>query len=150
MLKGLLKLSWIEIKIFLREPMGVVGSLVLPVLLFVFVGRALRFSPRGVENPISRLPFNIAILTALLISLGAVQSLVAIMAIYREGGILKRLRATPLAPVTILSAHVVVKLVLTLTSFLLLVLAGRLHVIGDVDHGPSLTSAVFAIWRSPP
>ena len=132
MLKGLLKLSWIEMKIFLREPMGVIGSLVLPVLLFVFVGRALRFSPpRGFENPVSRLPFNIAILTALLISLGAVQSLVAIMAIYREGGILKRLRATPLAPVTILSAHVLVKLVLTLTSFLLLVLAGRRAMPGD-------------------
>jgi len=116
MLKGLLKLSWIEMKIFLREPMGVVGSLVLPVLLFVFVGRALQFSPRGPEPPVSRLPFNIAILTALLISLGAVQSLVAIMAIYREGGILKRLRATPLSPVTILGAHVLVKLVFTLVA----------------------------------
>jgi ABC-2 type transport system permease protein len=72
-----------------------------------------------------RLAFNATILSSLLIVLGAVQSLIAIMAIYREGGILKRLRATPLAPVTILSAHVLVKLVLTLTSFLLLVLAGR-------------------------
>ena len=32
------------------------------------------------------------------------------MAIYREGGILKRLRATPLRPHTILTAHVLVKL----------------------------------------
>ena len=42
-----------------------------------------------------------------------VMSLIAIISIYREGGILKRLRATPLSPVTILSAHVVVKLVFT-------------------------------------
>ena len=125
MLKGLLKLSWIETKIFLREPMGVVGSLAIPVLLFVLVGRALRLSPRGGEVPVSRLPFNITILTALLIALGAVQSLVAIMAIYREGGILKRLRATPLSPVTILGSHVVVKLALTLTGLLLMILAGR-------------------------
>src|SRR5690349_1670841 len=109
-MKGLLKLSWIETKIFLREPMGVIGSLVIPVLLFVFVGRALRLTPRGTPIPVSRLPFNIAILTATLIALGAVQSLVAIMAIYREGGILKRLRATPLSPITILGSHVVVKL----------------------------------------
>jgi hypothetical protein len=27
MLKGFLKLSWIEMKVFLREPMGVVASL---------------------------------------------------------------------------------------------------------------------------
>jgi ABC-2 type transport system permease protein len=125
MLKGLLKLTWIETKIFLREPMGVIGSLAIPVLLFVLVGRALRFSPRGGGIAASRLPFNLTILTALLITLGAVQSLVAIMAIYREGGILKRLRATPLSPVTILGSHVLVKLALTFVGLVLMFLAGR-------------------------
>ena len=144
MLKGLLKLSWIETKVFLREPMGVIGSLVLPVLLFVFVGRALQFSPRGPEPPVSRLPFNIAILTALLISLGAVQSLVAIMAIYREGGILKRLRATPLSPVTILGAHVLVKLVFTLVAMIIMVMAGRRVLPGAMpEHGASFIAAVL-------
>ena len=42
--------------------------------------------------------------------LSAVLSLVTIIAIYREGGILKRLRATPLLPHTILGAQVIVKL----------------------------------------
>ncbi|MFL5616940.1 MAG: ABC transporter permease [Gemmatimonadaceae bacterium] len=144
MLKGLLKLSWIEMKIFLREPMGVVGSLVIPVLLFVFVGRALQLSPRGMPLPVSRLPFNIAILTALLISLGAVQSLVAIMAIYREGGILKRLRATPLSPVTILGAHVLVKLVFTLVAMVSMVLAGRRILPGAMpENGASFIAAVL-------
>ena len=143
MLKGLLKLSWIEMKIFLREPMGVVGSLVLPVLLFVFGGRALQFSPHGPE-PVSRLPFNIAILTALLISLGAVQSLVALMAIYREGGILKRLRATPLSPVTILGAHVLVKLVFTLVAMVIMISAGRRVLPGAMpEHGASFIAAVL-------
>ena len=48
-----------------------------------------------------------------MISASAVLSLVSIIAIYREGGILKRLRATPLRPRTILTAHVLVKLVFT-------------------------------------
>ena len=124
MLKGLFKLSWIETKIFLREPMGVVGTLFMPVVFFLIMARFLRGVPRPSEG-LGRLGFNATILASLLIVLGTVQSLIAIMAIYREGGILKRLRATPLAPVTILSAHVLVKLVLTMTSFLLLVLAGR-------------------------
>src|SRR5215218_7978779 len=143
MLKGLLKLSWLETKIFMREPMGVVGSLALPVLMFVFVGRALRPSPRDAST-LARLPFNIAILTALLISLGAVQSLVAIMAIYREGGILKRLRATPLAPVTILGAHVLVKLAFTLVALTLMVFAGRRVLPGSMpEHGASFIAAVL-------
>ena len=125
MLKGFLKLSWIEMKVFLREPMGVVASLLLPVVLFVIVARALRFSSGGSGIPVSRLPFNITILTSMLIVLGAAQSLVAIMAIYREGGILKRLRATPLSPVTILGSHVLVKLAFTLATMVLMILAGR-------------------------
>ena len=144
MLKGFLKLSWIETKIFLREPMGVIGSLVLPVLLFVFVGRAMRFSARGTPIPISRLPFNITILTAVLIALGAVQSLVAIMAIYREGGILKRLRATPLSPITILGSHVVVKLCFTLVALLLMIGAGRRVMPGAMPvHPVSFIAAVL-------
>jgi len=54
-----------------------------------------------------------------------VQSLVAIISIYREGGILKRLRATPLSPVTIMGAQVAVKLFFTVISLTLLMLAGR-------------------------
>jgi len=125
MLKGLLKLSWIETKIFLREPLGVVGTLGMPVILFLLLGKALRASPRLSSRPFSQFPVNITIVAAILIALGAVQSLVAIMAIYREGGILKRLRATPLSPVTILGAHVLVKLGFTATSLVLLNVAGK-------------------------
>jgi len=54
-----------------------------------------------------------------------VLSLVTIISIYREGGILKRLRATPLRPQTILTAHVLVKLLLTAATLALMVLAGK-------------------------
>ena len=39
MLRGLWKLTWIEIKIFLREPIGAFGTIVFPVLIFLVVGR---------------------------------------------------------------------------------------------------------------
>ena len=122
MLKGFWKLTWVETKIFVREPMGVIGTLVIPVVLFVALGRSFGLSdPAAAPLP----PFNLAILAALFIGIGAALSLVAIIAIYREGGILKRLRATPLSPVTILGSHVVVKLVFTVIGLGLLMLAGR-------------------------
>ena len=40
MLRGLWKLTWIEIKIFLREPLGAFGTIGRPGLFFVVVGRA--------------------------------------------------------------------------------------------------------------
>jgi ABC-2 type transport system permease protein len=64
-----------------------------------------------------------------------VLSLVTIISIYREGGILKRLRATPLRPYTILTAHVLVKLLLTAVTLLLMVLAGKRYYPAGV-HAP--------------
>ena len=39
MLKGLWNLTWLETKIFVREPLGVIGTVGVPVLVFVVMGR---------------------------------------------------------------------------------------------------------------
>lgn len=143
MLKGFWKLTWVETKVFMREPLGVVGSLGMPVIIFIVLGRSLG-SGRLDATSADQAPFNVPILAALIIAVGAVLSLVAIISIYREGGILKRLRATPLSPVTILSAHVFVKLVFTVISLGLLVLAGRQFFPGAMDVNlPSFTAALL-------
>ena len=123
-LRGFWKLTWLESKIFAREPMGFVATLIMPLLVFLILGRAFGVS-KPMAPPDVDVPFNVAILAAILIALSAVQSLTAIISIYREGGILKRLRATPLSPVTIMGAQVIVKLVFTVISLTLLMLAGR-------------------------
>ena len=122
MLRGLCKLTWLETKIFLREPLGVIGTVGFPILLFLLMRRMGRGAPRNSLPPL--LAGDLPVLAAVMVSLSAVVSLVAIIAIYREGGILKRLRATPLQPVTILLAHVIVKLGFTALSLGVLVLAG--------------------------
>ena len=126
MLKGFWKLTWVEIKVFVREPMGVIGSLLIPVVLFVVFSRTLG-GAKSAPTPTLPVnsPFNPAIFAALFLAISAALSLIAIISIYREGGILKRLRATPLSPVTILGSHVFVKLVFTVIGMALLVLAGR-------------------------
>jgi len=126
MLRGLWRLTWLEIKIFVREPLGLVGTVGIPVLVYVLLARLL--GPRSGVAPQNAPRFastDLPIFTAILIATSAVLSLAAIMAIYREGGILKRLRATPLRPATILTAHVLVKLLLTTVTFALTILAGR-------------------------
>jgi ABC-2 type transport system permease protein len=126
MFHGLWKLTWLEIKIFMREPLGAFGSIFFPVLVFVVAGRLL--GGRATPSSISVAGFvrvGLPVLASVLISLSGVLSLVTIIAIYREGGILKRLRATPLRPQTILTAHVLVKLALTLVTLALMVLAGK-------------------------
>jgi ABC-2 type transport system permease protein len=59
------------------------------------------------------------------VAINAALSLVSVISIYREGGILRRLRATPLRPPIILGAHVLVKLLFTAMSLGAMALAGR-------------------------
>jgi ABC-2 type transport system permease protein len=125
MLRGLVRLTWVEIKIFFREPMGAIGSVIAPVFVFIFFGRVAHLIPRNRVAISSLFRVDIPVFAAILIALNAVLSLVAIITIYREGGILKRLRATPLRPVTILTAHVLVKLILTAIALGLTLLAGK-------------------------
>jgi ABC-2 type transport system permease protein len=126
MLRGLWKLTWIEIKVFLREPMGAFGTIGIPVLIFVALSRIPNLKIGAPSLAFSSLSSaGLPVLVSLLISVSAVISLVTIISIYREGGILKRLRATPLRPQTILSAHVIVKLLLTAVTLALMFLAGK-------------------------
>ncbi len=133
MLRGLTKLTWIEIKIFLREPLGAFGTIAVPVLIFVVLGRV---AGRTLTPPAlaasAFVRVGLPVFASVLIAIGAVQSLVTIISIYREGGILKRLRATPLGPQTILTAHVLVKLLLALATLVAMVVAGRRYYPVDV------------------
>ena len=129
MLRGLWQLTWIELKIFLREPLGAFGTIGFPVLIFLGAGRVMgNRVDRATPSSLGASGFvhvGLPVLVSLVIALNAVLSLVTIISIYREGGILKRLRATPLRPGTILTAHVLVKLLLTGASLGLMVLAGK-------------------------
>src|SRR6202166_292234 len=142
MLRGLWKLTWIEIKIFLREPLGAFGTIGIPVLVFLIVGRMVghKLPPASLATS-NFIGVGLPVLASVLIAVGAVLSLVTIIAIYREGGILKRLRATPLRPQTILTAHVLVKLLLTAATLALMVLAGKRYYPVGV-HAPLFSFAI--------
>jgi ABC-2 type transport system permease protein len=147
-LRGLRQLTWIEIKVFLREPLGAVGTIVVPVLAFILLGRlsAGRTAPPSVASAGVLGAGGIATFVSMLIAIGAVLSLVTIISIYREGGILKRLRATPLRPWTILGAHVLVKLLLTALTMAAMIIAGRRYF--AIDPGVPLVSFTIALLIS--
>ena len=148
-LRGLPELTWLEIKIFLREPMGAVFTILMPVIVFVGLGRVASGRTLTAPPPSLQGLFGeggLPTLVSLMIVLSAVLSMVTIISIYREGGILKRLRATPLRPYTILSAHVVVKLVLTLLTMTLMTMAGKRYF--SVGEGVPVFSFAIALLIS--
>src|SRR4029077_2055731 len=112
----------------------------IPALVFVLLGRVVGRRPLPDQAATSLVRVELPVLVTVLIAINAVLSLVTIIAIYREGGILKRLRATPLRPHTILAAHVIVKLLLTAATLVLMMLAGpRYYPVGV--HAPLVSFA---------
>lgn len=147
MLRGLWKLTWLETKIFVREPLGVVGTVGIPVLIFIVFGRVLGSRAQRVSAAVPpAISIDLPILASVLITISTVVSLVAIIAIYREGGILRRVRATPLRSHTILTAHVLVKLLFTAITLALMLLAGRRYY--PVDPAVPLLAFTVALLFS--
>src|SRR6476469_8258388 len=146
MLRGLWKLTWLEIKIFVREPLGLFGTVGIPVLLFVALGRLFSGDPVSGRRSVE---LDLPVFSSLLIALNAVLSLVTVIAIYREGGILKRLRATPLRPHVILSAHVIVKLIMTSVTVAATYLVGvRYALIHGEVHAVAFALALLFVTVS--
>jgi ABC-2 type transport system permease protein len=146
MLRGLWKLTWLEMKIFVREPLGLIGTVGMPVLVFVVLGRM--FGRRPNSTAVTALvTVDLPILASILMALSAVLSLVTIVSIYREGGILKRLRATPLRPHTILTAHVIARLAFTAVTLALMVLVGRRYYPAGID-GPVVSFGLALLFST--
>jgi len=124
-MRGFFKLTWVELKIFVREPLGLFATVGIPVIVFLLLGRSLGPKMDRSADLAAFVQTVLPVFACILMALSAATSLIAIISIYREGGILKRLRATPLRPTTILSAHVFLKLILTAATLGLMVLLGR-------------------------
>ena len=142
-MRGLLKLTWLEIRIFVREPLGFVAAIGIPLAIFLVLGRSVSSGADHAAKTTQFLTQDVPLFVSIFISINAALSLIAVISIYREGGILKRLRATPLRPAVILAAHVLVKLFFTAISLLITVLAGRrFYPVALHAHVPGFALAV--------
>lgn len=120
-----MQLARTEAKLFVRDPIGLFFGLIFPALLVIALGY---FFP-GFDEPASELDFlryvdvysNIAIALGLA-TLGLV-TLPPILGQYRQFGILRRLRTTPVSPARLLLAQLVVHAVVAVLSATLAVVA---------------------------
>ena len=119
------KLLESEARIAWRVPIGLILGVAVPVLLIVIFGNV-----PGMNHPVKRLRglsyFNVYFPTLIAFSV-AILSLISLpthLASYREQGILRRLATTPVPPVWMLTAQVIINLVLAVVALGILVVAG--------------------------
>jgi len=125
-MKSLLKMTWIEAKLFLREPVGAFFTLVFPLMMLFLFGSIYGNIPSQYFGGRGTVDISVPAYTAMIIATTSLVGLTITMASYREKGILRRLRTTPVSPLVVLLAQVIVLFLMTALGMLLLVVAGRL------------------------
>jgi ABC-2 type transport system permease protein len=125
-MKGLLKMTWMEAKLFLREPMSAFFTLVFPLMYLLLFGAISGNEPTPQFGGQRTIDASIPGLTAMIICIAGLMSTTMTMSTYREKGVLRRLRTTPVSPLVVLVAQVIVVFAMTGLGMLLLVAAGKL------------------------
>jgi ABC-2 type transport system permease protein len=125
-MKSLLKMTWMETKLFLREPIGAFFTLVFPLMMLFLFGSIYGNEPSQYFNGYGSMDVSVPAYTAMIIGTSGLMSITITMAAYRENGILRRLRATPISPLVVLAAQVIVVFAMTSLGMLLLIIAGKL------------------------
>lgn len=125
-MKSLLKMTWMETKLFLREPVGAFFTLVFPLMMLFIFGTIYGNQPAPESGGQGAIDSLIPAFTAMIIGITGLMSTTITMATYRENGVLRRLRTTPVSPLVVMVAQVVVVFTMTCLGMLLLVTAGKL------------------------
>jgi ABC-2 type transport system permease protein len=125
-MKSMLKMTWMESKLFLREPVGAFFTLVFPLMMLFLFGLIYGNNPPPGSASQGAIDTLIPSFTAMTIGITGLMSITITLATYRENGILRRLRTTPVSPLVVMAAQVVVVFSMTGLGMLLLVAAGML------------------------
>jgi ABC-2 type transport system permease protein len=125
-MKSLVKMSWMEAKLFLREPVGAFFTLLFPLMMLLLFGLIYGSQLPPGSGTAQATGALIPSFTAMTIGITGLMSTTITMATYREKGILRRLRTTPVSPLVVLVAQVIVVFAMTCLGMLLLVAAGKL------------------------
>lgn len=125
-MNSLWKMTWMEAKLFLREPMNAFFTLVFPLIYLFMFGIISGNEPSPQFGGQKTIDASIPGLTAAVICITGLMSTTMALSTYREKGILRRLRTTPVSPLVVLVAQVIVVFAMTTLGMLLLVIAGTL------------------------
>jgi len=125
------RLGWIEIKLLLREPMTLLFSLALPLILLFVLGGVFGNKPslpgqKVVFRGIGPIDYYVPAYVALVIASVCVISIPTHLAGYRERGVLKRYRASSLHAPVIAGAELMVAVILSAVSVVIMLVAASL------------------------
>ena len=137
-MSGLLKMTANELRLFLRDPVGVFFGVLFPTVLVVILGFVPSFrEPSKDLGGLRVIDLYVPISIALSLALLALTALPSYLGMYREKGILRRLSVTPVSPARLLAAQMLMNLLMAIVA------VGILLVVGSAAFGVTLPRQIL-------
>jgi ABC-2 type transport system permease protein len=143
---ALWKLSIIQIKIYLRDPLSLFFTLLFAPLLLVMIGFVFGNEPDPMIGDMGFIDYAIASYAGIIIGIVGLAGVPISTATRRESGVLRRFSVTPLKPLIYFLSDIVAPIFGTLLGILLLFAVGRLAY--DIRFEGNFFSFVAAIFIS--
>ncbi len=123
-MRGFTDLTAMALKLYLREPIAAFFTMAFPVLLLILFGSIYGNEPNAMFGGYGSMDVSMPNYTGLILGTVGLLSIPITTAGYREQGILRRFRATPMHSLAYMAADVCTNLLMTVAGMLLLLLAG--------------------------
>ncbi len=145
-MKTLLKLSWMELKLFFREPITIVFTLALPLLMLYVLGGVFgNTAEGGFYRGAGAMNYYMGAYVGLVIASIGVISLPVHITAYRERGVLRRMHVSNIPIWTILGSQVVVSFFFGIVGGALMVLVGVVGYDVDTFNAVGMIIAAFVL-----
>lgn len=119
------KLTAMALRLYLREPTAAFFTLAFPSLLLVLFGSIYGNTPTPMFGGRGTIDVSMPNYTGLILATVALMNIPITTTSYRELGVLRRFRATPMRPLTYLAADVSTNLLMTLVGMVVVLAMGR-------------------------
>jgi len=138
-MKTLAKLTWIEVKLFAREPIAVVFAFAFPLVVLLVLAGAFGSEPNPDFGGVAGIDYYVPGYLAVVIASIGLIGLPVHLASLRERGVLRRLRASSVSMTGVFGAQTVVHVAMAALGGAVLLVAASL--VYDV-HAPSSVAGV--------
>jgi ABC-2 type transport system permease protein len=148
-LRVLFKLTWIELKLFLREPTTLVFTFAFPVVLLFVLGEVFGNQPGGTDRRvfggIGAMNYYVpAYIAVVAMSVGVIM-LPARLTSYRAGGVLRRFQASLVPVWAVLGSQVLAALVLSVVGSVLVCAFGAVFYVVHFPDSLAQLAVAFLV-----
>jgi ABC-2 type transport system permease protein len=123
-MRGFTNLTAAALKLYLREPLAAFFTMAFPAFMLVLFGSIYGNEPSPMFAGHGTMDVSMPNYTGLILGTVGLLSIPITTAGYREQGILRRFRATPMRPLTYIAADVCTNLLMTIVGMVLLLAMG--------------------------